>query len=132
LYDLIDSAPVEFNVDDYYGIVDRTALRSAVFIALYSPYSSFGPLSRGLSLLATGNATGMADLLSPPPSPFVCPTDPHEHDFDQLGPEGRASFACNDGDEIPGSLEAMQEHWDRIMEVSEFGDMWGHIPADCV
>lgn len=74
----------------------------------------------------------MAELMVPPPTPFVCPADPHEHEFDEIAPEGRATLVCNDGDELPGTLEAMQEHWDRMAEVSDFGDLWAHVPCDCV
>lgn len=131
LYERVEREPVAVSADGFYGIVDLTALRSVVFLSLYSPYSSFGPLATGLAQLAAGNGTVIFGAVIPPAEPYECPSDPHAHDFDEV-PEGRATLACNDGDALPGSLAATQEHWERLAEVSDFADIWGHVPTDCV
>ncbi|PBK86199.1 hypothetical protein ARMGADRAFT_1017465 [Armillaria gallica] len=57
LYDSLLIQPVPVVSPPFYGVVDYTALRTAVWYALYSPYELFSILAEGLASLAAGNGT---------------------------------------------------------------------------
>ncbi|KAJ7116262.1 hypothetical protein C8R43DRAFT_854198, partial [Mycena crocata] len=53
----IRAHPVPVITPTSYGIVDYSLLRETIFSALYTPYSSFGPLAAALAALEAGNST---------------------------------------------------------------------------
>ncbi|KAK0187548.1 Alpha/Beta hydrolase protein [Armillaria mellea] len=57
LYKSLLIQPVPVVSPPFYGVVDYTALRSAVWYALYQPYQLFSILAEGLASLAAGNGT---------------------------------------------------------------------------
>ena len=121
--------PVPVKTDSFYELVDYEVLRNIIFNSLYSPYTTFQDVARALADLAAGDGTALLALSSP--SIFQCSCDPHEHDTEQVF-DGRMTLACNDGDEVPLSLDQLQEYWEKLAGVSDFADLWGSIRTLCV
>ncbi|KAK0218614.1 TAP-like protein-domain-containing protein [Armillaria nabsnona] len=57
LYESLLIQPVPVVSPPFYGVVDYTALRTAVWFALYEPYDLFPILAEGLASFAAGNGT---------------------------------------------------------------------------
>jgi hypothetical protein len=129
LYERLQVEPVVVNANTLYGVVDYTLVRSLVFSSLYNPYDSFKPLADALAQLAAGNGTAMLSLR--PPQVPNCSSDPHERDWERVD-EGFATVACNDGDAASGSIKGLEEHHKKLLEVTEFADVWGQLHASCV
>ena len=129
LQDKLLVEPVPVKADTYYGIVDHTALETAIFRSLYAPYAAFKPLAAAISQLAAGNGTALLSL-SGEPKPYTCSCDEHAHDWDEVA-EGQTTVACNDGAEVPKSLKELQKYWDGLAGISPFAAYVGAIRAGC-
>ncbi|TEB34822.1 alpha/beta-hydrolase [Coprinellus micaceus] len=108
LYERLQVEPVVVNANTLYGVIDYTLVCSLVFSSLYTPYDSFKPLADALAQLAAGNGTAVLSLR--PPQVPKCSSDPHEHDWERVD-EG---FTTK-----------------KLLEVTEFADVWGQLHASC-
>ncbi|KAF8959383.1 TAP-like protein-domain-containing protein [Flammula alnicola] len=129
LYDSLRSHPMPMRTKSGYGLLDLPMLRSAIFLALYTPYASFPIIAQGLAELATGEGQLLFDRMNRPP--FECSCDSPERAFASV-PDATAAVLCNDGDDIPGDLESTQKYFDMMTKTSNWGDIWSNIRISCV
>ena len=115
--------------DTFYGIVDYSTFSLYLLSTLYSPFAMFRPLAQALADLAAGNGTALLSLFGDPVV-YQCSCDKHAHDWDSLS-DGLPTVACNDGVEVPQSLEELKEFWSDLATVSPFADFFGTIRARC-
>ncbi|KAF9266687.1 hypothetical protein L218DRAFT_996260 [Marasmius fiardii PR-910] len=129
LYSAIIESPISVRTNNSYGLVDYYRLRSTIFMAFYSPYGAWPALARGLQdLVRDGNGTALFNILDSPR--FQCSCDPLEHLFESVG-DAQTAILCNDGDAIPSDLENAQEHYKKLLKVSEWGSLWAGIRMGC-
>ena len=131
LYESVRREPVTVKTDTFYGIVNYALLRAVIFNALYRPYAAFQPVADALAQLAAGDGAPFLSLLGPGTAPYKCSCNPFEHIWDAVY-DGQTTLVCNDGDEVPGSLEELEEYYEGLAKVSEWADIWGSIRGSCV
>ncbi|THU83797.1 alpha/beta-hydrolase [Dendrothele bispora CBS 962.96] len=131
LYAVVKKKPFPVRTTRSYGLVDYNRLRVTIFTSLYSPYDSWPTLAEGLADLAKGNATKLFSMQER--DPFKCPCSGEEQDDIATEVEdANTSILCNDGKEIPGTLEdAVEYHEKALREVSEWHSIWTGIRVSC-
>ncbi|KAF9255261.1 hypothetical protein L218DRAFT_967471 [Marasmius fiardii PR-910] len=129
LYSSLIHSPVAVRTNTSYGLVDYARLRATIFRAFYKPFDQWPALAAGLQdLVRDGNGTALFNILEIPR--FQCSCDPLQHAFDNVE-DASTAILCNDGDVIPSDLENAQQHYDDLIEVSEWGSVWAGIRMSC-
>ncbi|KAF9457252.1 TAP-like protein-domain-containing protein [Collybia nuda] len=129
LYNAIREKPVPVRTKHSYGLIDYNRLRMKVFNSLYQPFASFPGLARGLADLAAGNGRPLFEMTEK--TPFQCNCDEGLPGIDVTS-EAQAAILCNDGDDIPESLEDFQKYFKHLTEKSSWGELWSTIRAECI
>lgn len=129
LYNAIRDKPMPVRTKLSYGLIDYNRLRVTVFMSLYSPFSTFLPLARGLADLAAGDGRLLFELSET--LPFKCSCDESLPKID-LVDDAHAAILCNDGIDIPESLEDFQEYFTQLTNSSSWGHIWAGIRAECM
>ncbi|TEB34821.1 hypothetical protein FA13DRAFT_1788447 [Coprinellus micaceus] len=129
LHESVRREPVTVKTDSFYGVVNYSLLRGVIFSALYSPYRAFQPVADALAQLAAGDGAPLLSLLGA--APYKCSCNPFEHIRDAVR-DGQTTLVCNDGDEVPNSLEELEEYYEGLVKVSEWADIWGSVRGSCV
>lgn len=129
LYNKIRDKPVPFRTKQSYGIMDYSRLRSTIFASLYAPFAAFPTLARGLADLAAGDGGVLFGIAEAPP--FQCSCDEGLPDIDVVG-DAQAAILCNDGIDIPASLEDFEKYVTQLTKSSSWGELWAGIRAECM
>ncbi|KAJ7278916.1 Alpha/Beta hydrolase protein [Mycena rebaudengoi] len=118
----IKNEPIPVITDVSYGIVDFVLLRTLLFQALYSPYTTFQTLAQGLALLAAGDASALYKATEV--APFECPKCGTKAPvFHQNRPEATRVFACGDGAVVNDSLSQFRHYYADQSRVTSFSDV---------
>ncbi|KAK7466250.1 hypothetical protein VKT23_004978 [Stygiomarasmius scandens] len=130
LYASVKEKPFPVRTSKSYGLVDYNRLRVTIFTSLYSPYDSWVTLAEGLADLAKGNGTKLFSMQEK--DPFQCPCSGEKDDISTEVEDANTSILCNDGKEIPGTVEdAVEYHEKALREVSEWYSIWSGIRVSC-
>jgi len=84
--------------------------------------------SRALAALAAGDGSLIFSQFSIPP--FECSCDPLAHLFDSVD-DASMAIICNDGEELSGDLESAEKHFEMMMRVSNWGEIWSSVRIQC-
>ncbi|KAJ7116269.1 TAP-like protein-domain-containing protein [Mycena crocata] len=117
----IRAQPVPVVTPTSYGIVDYSLLRVTIFNALYTPYSSFGPLAAALATLEAGNGTAFYSLLQQPPFECECNTT-DALPFHLNSAEAGVAIQCGDAGPVTDSLPQLQEFYENATRTSPFAE----------
>ena len=129
LYDSISVQPVPVKTGNTYGYVDYKMMHFLVFRSLYAPLATYRHLAQGLADLAAGNGT---IALNATPPPFECSGDSESSkELEQNGIEAQIAILCNDGADIPADLDSARKHFERMSNLSEFGNLWASNGIQC-
>lgn len=134
LYNAIRAKPVPVRTETSYGLVDYGRLRGTVFQSLYAPFGAFSVLARGLADLAAGDGRLLFQLSVAllQEETFQCSCDEGRDDVPELDVSGRAALACNDGVDIPDSLEDYQKYFSQLYNSSSWAEIWGVLRGECM
>lgn len=128
LYEAVRARPIPVKTATSYGIVDYDRLRATVFVTLYAPFALFVRLADALADLAAGDGTAIYKILET--EPFQCACDPSAHRFDRVN-DALSAILCNDGEQIPSSLEDAQKYFDSLYAESTWAEIWAGIRIGC-
>ncbi|KAJ7160667.1 Alpha/Beta hydrolase protein [Mycena crocata] len=117
----IRAQPIPVITPTSYGIVDYSLLRETLFSALYTPYSSFGPLAAGLAALEAGNGTAFYSLSQQPPFECECNTT-DAVPFHLNGAEAGVAVQCGDAGPVTDSLAQLREFYEDAARTSQFAE----------
>ena len=129
LYDSISVKPIPVKSGNTYGYVDYKMLHTLVFESLYAPFATYRRLAQGLADLASGNGTIILKAMTP--SPFECSGDSSSKDLERDNLEALIAILCNDGADIPADLHSAQKRFERMSNMSEFGNLWASLRVLC-
>ncbi|PPR04801.1 hypothetical protein CVT26_012974 [Gymnopilus dilepis] len=129
LYSSVRSKPLPVRSASNYGVVDYSALRGAIFSALYSPNASFQRLAKGLADLAAGDGRIILDMHRSPP--YRCSCNTPEPQYTHIR-EALAAVACNDSNDIPEDLEYSEEYFKAFSNISNWAELWAGVRLSCV
>lgn len=129
LYNNIRDKPVPVRTKRSYGLVDYSRLRSTVFASLYAPFATFPTLARGLADLAAGDGQVLFQITETPL--FKCSCDEGLPEVDVVG-DAQAAILCNDGIDIPESLEEFEKYFTKLTNSSSWGELWAVNRAECM
>jgi hypothetical protein len=110
------------------GLIDYDFLRRLVLVTLYWPYSLFSPVAALLAALARGDET-LPILLLPIPT-FECPSDPAEHQFDNVA-DSQVAIICNDGRAVPSEFDEAEKHYEMMAKTSSWGSILASVRIMC-
>ncbi|KAJ8516392.1 hypothetical protein ONZ45_g6288 [Pleurotus djamor] len=128
LTEFIYHHPVPVVTETSYGLVDYERLRRTIFLSLYSPYTEFPRLARGLADLARGNGTTLYRMSEEP----VPKCDCHQRYETQPVLDGQFSILCTDGEEVRDTAEEFKSYVDELLTSSQWGDLWATIRTGCL
>ncbi|KDR74350.1 hypothetical protein GALMADRAFT_141400 [Galerina marginata CBS 339.88] len=128
LFESVRSRPVPVKFGSTYGILDYSKLRVTVFQSLYAPFRMFPILAQGLAELAAGDGNTLFSLFRAPP--FECACDQKAPTFG-IVEDASLALLCNDGEVVPSDLSSAEEHLERMMKVSQWGEVWSAIRINC-
>ncbi|KAJ7882484.1 hypothetical protein B0H13DRAFT_1629451, partial [Mycena leptocephala] len=117
LTDSVRAQPVPAITTTGYGLVDYF-LRSVIFGALYSPYTTFAPLAEGLATFENGNGTVLYSL--PQQSPFQCDCTNDAVPFHLNGMESAIAVECGDAVEVKDSIQQLANFYENAAKTSQF------------
>ncbi|KAJ7909251.1 Alpha/Beta hydrolase protein, partial [Mycena leptocephala] len=120
LTDSVRAQPVPAITTTGYGLVDYSFLRSVIFGALYSPYTTFAPLAEGLATLENGNGTVLYSLSQQ--SPFQCDCTNDTAPFHLNGMEARIAVECGDAVEVKDSIQQLADFYENAAKTSQFAE----------
>ncbi|KAL0580849.1 hypothetical protein V5O48_001141 [Marasmius crinis-equi] len=128
IYAKLLHSPILVPTNTSYTLLDYGRVHPVIIAPyLYDP-TQWRPLATLLQALDEGNTTVLSSAFTE--APFECDCDPGERGFDP-NPESEAAYICNDGDPVPGDLEAAQAHYRRGVEFSSFGSVWASLRIAC-
>ncbi|KAJ7760788.1 TAP-like protein-domain-containing protein [Mycena olivaceomarginata] len=96
-------------------------------VTLYWPYSLFSPVAALLAALARGDEA--LPILLPIPT-FECPSDPAEHQFDNVA-DSQVAIICNDGRAVPSGFEEAEKHYQMMAKTSSWGSILASVRIMC-
>ncbi|KJA18178.1 hypothetical protein HYPSUDRAFT_45494 [Hypholoma sublateritium FD-334 SS-4] len=131
IFTSLSARPISVHTNTSYGIVDYTLLHHLIFGALYFPYATFPKLAQALAALTTGDARPIYEMAIPAPK-FECSCDENSGRAYASVPDATMAILCNDGDVVPGDLDATQAYYDMMTKSSKWGDIWSNIRMGCV
>jgi hypothetical protein len=119
LYDITKTHPfpVFSRNTSSYGVVDYNFLRDVIFDSLYTPYASFPPLANALAELSKGNAEPIWNMGSSSVPGSIN--------------EASLAIACNDGNQIPGTLEDAERYYNELAKASDWANVWAKERISC-
>ncbi|KAJ7152395.1 Alpha/Beta hydrolase protein [Mycena filopes] len=118
LTDGLRTQPVPVITSHGYALVDYSLLRSVIFNALYTPYSSFPPLAQALALLEGGNGTALYAMLGD--VPFECDCANDTASFTDNGAEAAPAVECGDAVPVKDSIGQLTEFYENAARTSQF------------
>ncbi|PFH44820.1 hypothetical protein AMATHDRAFT_78126 [Amanita thiersii Skay4041] len=136
LYDKVKAQPIPIvDVSTFplsqFGVVDYAQLRNVIFAALYSPYTDFPVLAKGLAELEQENTSTLWTAINKRATPFRCSCgNDEDFKFESIGDDS-SGIVCTDGKPIPGTLEDTQAHYTALRQMSEWADTWANIRIQC-
>ncbi|ESK91968.1 alpha beta hydrolase fold family [Moniliophthora roreri MCA 2997] len=121
----LNPIPVYNGPSSAYGIVDFASVKSAVQVALGSPYTVFPVLAQGLALLATGNGSVIFQLTGQEvygtlPANVSALNAPYTVERQR---EAEIAISCTDMLEITDGPEDLLTYFESIKNVSTFVDL---------
>lgn len=127
----IQRQPIPVKTESSYGLIDVQAIRTLIFVALYTPRALFSPLADALAKLAAGDPLPIFQLLTAFSKPrFECSCDNPDNEFTPVE-EGTVSILCNDGAKVSEKLSDAEDYFMDLSKRSEFADMWAGIRMSC-
>ncbi|KAF9026337.1 alpha/beta-hydrolase [Hymenopellis radicata] len=140
LYTAVLASPVPFYTSSSYGIVDYRILKNVVYTALWTPYTSFPVLSKGLAELAGGNGATIYQMqlsgavgfeMEPSGQRFECdcPTSTSPSYMNTW--EMRLAISCGDGAQVTDSVADLESYWKEASSISSFSDTMTWMRAIC-
>ena len=132
IYESLYAHPMPVRSASSFGIFDYGQLRELIFMGLYTPYTTFPLLGRGLASLAAGDANTLFESYTRLGPKFECDCQEPRHADDPFQ-EARDAIICNDGDYIPTTAEHLISTVNSFMKYTDFGDVLGAgIASICV
>ncbi|KAH9483235.1 Carboxylesterase A [Psilocybe cubensis] len=128
IFESIRYRPISVKTDSTYGLLDYSKLKQTIFATLYNPYVFFPSLAKALAELVTGNGSTLYTLI---PDSIVpeCQCDPelsYTSDTD-----ASIAIICNDGEEILEDIDALENHLESSMKISQWGDVMAGFRLNC-
>ncbi|KDR74340.1 hypothetical protein GALMADRAFT_578872 [Galerina marginata CBS 339.88] len=122
LFESVRSHPVPVKIGSAYCVHDYSKLQVTVFQSFYAPFRMFPILAQGLAELAAGDGSMLFSLFRAPP--FECACDQKAPSFGNVE-DASLALLCNDGEVVPSDLSSVEEHLERMMKVSQWGEVYG-------
>ncbi|PVF98198.1 alpha/beta-hydrolase [Serendipita vermifera] len=123
LVNSLDTRPVTVHANDTIAIITRKYVHEALFITLYEPYEKMKQLFEALRWLenfAMSNGPKLRCECGSEPTPAISRQ------------ESGTSVECTDGLPVEDDLDALHAHFEKLANVSYFGDLWSSRKMRCV
>ncbi|PVF98199.1 alpha/beta-hydrolase [Serendipita vermifera] len=127
----LDTKPVTVHANDTIAIITRKYVHEALFGALYKPYKNMKPLFEALKQLENGNGLPLWEvaMAGEPKLSCKCGSEPIPAVSRE---ESGAAVECTDGLPVEDDLPSLHTHFEKLANVSYFGDIWSSIRMRCV
>ncbi|KAK0187550.1 Alpha/Beta hydrolase protein, partial [Armillaria mellea] len=113
LYESLLTNPVPVLSLPFYGVVDYTALRTAIGSSMYQPYTLFSILAEGLASLAAGNGSIIYEMQAT----AYDPSPAYDNSW-----EVEIAVTCSDALNNTDSVADLYAYWDTIKGLSIAAD----------
>ena len=125
---ITDASP---SINTPYGLITYKSVKTALFLFLYSPYTTAtlgAPrLASALRDVENGDGVALWGLLNSFEEKFSCdcPIIPGEPTpFSVSTPDAQQAIMCTDGDDVFDTVEDLESHFELLAADSEFADVF--------